>query len=66
MMLSHAGAGGDIGSIEHCQASPMATPSICVREGGQIEEKPSISTVHSVVIGTIGTEEASVDGCPSK
>lgn len=62
MMLSHAGAGGDCGRSEDCQASPMATPSICVRDGGQMEEKPSIRTDQSVVIGTIGTDEASVDG----
>lgn len=66
MMLSHAGAGGDCGRLEDGQASPMATPSICVRDGGQMEANPSMRTDHSVVIGTIGTEEASVDGCPSK
>lgn len=40
----------------------MDTPSICVRDRGQMGEKPSMSTVHKVVIGTMGTEEASVDG----
>lgn len=62
MMLSHSGAGGDLGRFEHFHASPMGIPSTCVLEGGQIGENPSISTDHKVVIGTIGTDEASVDG----
>ena len=61
-MLSHCCAGGDLGRSVHFQASPIGTPSIWVRERGQIGENPSISTDHSVVIGTIGTDEASVDG----
>lgn len=62
-MDSHGCAGGDCGMSEQGQASPMERPSICVREGGQIEDRPSIRTVQSVVMGTIGTEDARVEGC---
>lgn len=60
MMASHGAAGGDGGRTEHTQASPIAIPSTCVRDGGQIEAKPSMSTDQSVVTGMIGTEEARV------
>lgn len=62
MMLSHVCAGGDFGRSEHSQASPIDTPSIWLRDAGQMEDSPSMRTVHRVVIGTIGTEEARVDG----
>lgn len=65
-MDSHGCAGGERGRSEHGHASPMLSPSIFVREGGQIEAKPSIKIDHSVVIGTMGTDEANVDGCESK
>lgn len=62
-MLSHSCAEGDLGKSEQTQASPSDVPSICVLEGGQIEDNPSDRTDHSVVIGTMGTDEASVAGC---
>jgi len=46
------------GMIEHRQASPIEMPSICVRVDGQIGDRPSIKTDHSVGRGMIGTEEA--------
>lgn len=61
-MLSQALAGGDGGREEHGQASPIETPSTCVREGGQIAERPSIRTDQRVGIDTMGTEDARVDG----
>ena len=62
MMFSHACAGGDAGIDEHGQASPMDTPSTCVREFGQILASPLIRTVHSVGMVMMGTDEAWVDG----
>lgn len=61
-MLSHGFAGGDGGMSEHIQASPIEVPSICVLDEGQIGDSPSIKADHRVVIGTIGTEEANVEG----
>lgn len=65
-MLSQGCAGGDCGRSEHGQASPTDTPSICVREAGQIDARPSISTDQSMGRGTIGTDEASVEGWESR
>ena len=62
-MVSHGWPGGDEGIEEHGHASPIATPSICVREFGQILARPLIKTAHRVGIVIIGTEEAWVDGC---
>lgn len=45
------------------QASPRGTPLIAVREGGQIEASPFMSTFHSTGRGTMITLEAWVDGC---
>jgi hypothetical protein len=61
-MLSQGSAGGEEGIEEHDQASPSEIPSTCVREAGQIEDRPSITTDHSVGTVTIGTELARVDG----
>jgi hypothetical protein len=61
-MLSQGCAGGDWGMLEQTQASPIETPSTWVLEGGQIDANPSMRTVHNVVMGTMGTDEASVDG----
>lgn len=61
-MFSQGCPGGDWGRSEHGHASPIEALSIWVLEAGQIEDSPSIRTDHKVVIGTIGTEEASVDG----
>lgn len=62
-MLSHSLEGGDWGMAEHGQASPIDIPSNWVREDGQIDERPSISTVHKVDRGMMGTDEAMVEGC---
>lgn len=62
-MPSQGLAGGDWGKAEHLHASPRDTPSICVREGGQIPEKPSMRTDHKVGTETIGTDDARVEGC---
>lgn len=61
-MFSHGCAGGEGGKVEHGQASPIERPSTWVRDGGQMGVSPSIRTVHKVVIGTMGTDEANVDG----
>jgi hypothetical protein len=61
-MPSQGLAGGCCGKLEHLHASPIETPSICVRDGGQIAASPSISTDHNVGIDTIGTDDASVVG----
>ena len=64
-MHSH-GAGWDevaAGMVLNLQASPMGWPSMTVREAGQIGARPSMSTFQRVVRGTMGTEEAWVDGC---
>ena len=58
MMFSQGWAGGDWGIEEHGQASPIDTPSICVREAGQIVERPLMSTAQRVGIVMIGTEDA--------
>ena len=61
-MFSHCFAGGDGGMSEHTQASPIEVPSIWILDEGQIGDSPSINADHRVVMGTIGTEEAKVDG----
>jgi hypothetical protein len=48
------------------QASPRGMSLIVVREGGQIDIKPSIRTFHRTGSGTIGIEVACVEGCESK
>ena len=44
------------------QASPSETPSILVREKGQIGERPCMRTVQRVGTVMTGTEAAWVDG----
>lgn len=61
-MFSHGWPGGDDGKSEHGQASPIAAPSILVLDAGQMDDKPSMRTDHKVVMGTMGTDDASVDG----
>ena len=61
-MFSHGWVGCD-GITEQGQASPIETPSIWVRVGGQIGERPSIRTAQRVGTGITGTECAIVDGC---
>lgn len=65
-MDSHNSAGGDWGREEHGQASPMETPSTCVRDEGQMLPNPSMRTLHNVGMVTIGTDDARVVGCDSK
>jgi hypothetical protein len=48
--------------VDRGHASPRLTPSICVREAGQMGASPSMSTCQSVGMGTTGTEEAWVVG----
>ena len=62
-MFSHCWAGGDAGIVEQGQASPRGSPAMLVLVAGQILDKPSISTDHSVGSGTIGTDDACVVGC---
>lgn len=62
-MFSHANDGGDGGIDEHGHASPRETPSIAVRVDGQTLPRPSTRTDHSVGTVTIGTAEATVEGC---
>ena len=57
-MVSQSWPGGDDGIEEQGHASPIATPSICVREVGQILARPLIRTAQRVGIVIIGTEEA--------
>ena len=45
------------------QASPRGVPDMLVRVDGQMGERPLTRTPHSVGKGTIGTDEARVDGC---
>jgi hypothetical protein len=51
---------------EQGHASPMGTPSICVRVAGQMGVRLSISVFHRVGRGMMGTEEAWVVGCDSR
>jgi hypothetical protein len=52
--------------VESGHASPREVESICVREEGQIEARPSTKTCQRVGSGTIGTEDACVVGCDRK
>lgn len=65
-MVSQELAGGEEGKEEHRQASPMDIPSICVLDGGQMGDSPSIRTDQRVGMEIMGTDEASVDGCESR
>lgn len=55
-IVSHGCAGGAVGSVVQGHASPRGKPLIWVLEMDHIDAKPSVSTDHSVVIGTTGTE----------
>lgn len=61
-MVSHGWPGGDDGKAAHCQASPIGAPSILVLDAGQMDDKPSMRTDHKVVMGTMGTDDANVEG----
>lgn len=61
-MDSQGCAGGEGGIALQGHASPIDTPSICVREGGQIGERPSMRTFQRVGIKIIGTDETWVEG----
>ena len=45
-----------------CQASPSGWPAMEVRDAGQIGARPFIKTFHNVGRGTMGTEDARVEG----
>lgn len=62
-MFSQGNEGGEGGIDAHGQASPRDTPSIRVREGGHIHERPSMRTVQRVGTVMTGTEAACVVGC---
>lgn len=63
MMVSQSAAPAPaVWRDERGQASPSETPESCVLEGGQMGARPSMRMCHSVGRGTIGTEEACVDG----
>lgn len=51
---------------ERGHASPIDTPSICVRDDGQIGARDSIKKFQNVGKRTIGTEDACVLGCESR
>lgn len=59
---SHGSEVEVVGMEESGQASPRETPSITVREAGQIGARPSIRTCQRVGIGTMRTDEAWVVG----
>ncbi len=67
-MASHGAADEeeDAGMVDKGHASPSGVESICVREGGQMGDNPSINTCHRVGKGTIGTEDAWVVGWERK
>lgn len=52
----------DIGSVERGHASPREVLSSTVREAGQTGAKPSMRSVQKVGSGTIGIEDAWVEG----
>ena len=61
-MLSHGWLWGVCGIVLHGHASPRETPPIETRVDGQMGLNPSIRTSHNVGNGTIGIDEANVDG----
>lgn len=61
-MVSQGWALGEDGMEEQGHASPKGTPSICVRDVGQMLPRPSVRTFQSVGMVMIGTEEAWVEG----
>ena len=61
-MLSQGCAGGDDGRAEQRHASPIEIPSIFVRDGGHIGDRPSMRTDQRVGTIIIGTDDARVDG----
>lgn len=65
-MVSQGWAGGEGTMDLQGQASPSGVAPMQVREEGQMPARPSIRTFHRVGRATMGTEEASVEGCDSK
>ena len=65
-IVSQGWAGGDCGIDRQGQASPIEVFAITVRVEGQIGARPFTKTSQRVGRGTIGTEEARVDGCDSR
>ena len=54
--------GGELGMELHGQASPSEVLAMVVRVEGQMGERPSTRRSQRVGKGTIGTEEARVEG----
>lgn len=54
------------GMTEQGHASPREMPLMAVRDGGQMGAKPDMSTFHRVGKGTIGIDDACVDGWANK
>ncbi len=54
------------GMEEQGHAPPSETPSMAVRDGGQIGPSPVISTFQNTGRTTIGVEEACVVGCATR
>lgn len=54
------------GMEEQGQASPREVPLIAVREGGQMGANPVMRTFQRVGSGTIGIDDACVDGWASR
>lgn len=50
------------GIVEHGQASPSEMPLMAVRDWGQMGANPDMRTFQSVGSGTMGIDEACVDG----
>lgn len=55
-------AGAGCGMEEQGQASPSEIPLMAVRDWGQMGANPDMRTFQSVGSGTIGIDEACVDG----
>lgn len=60
------GFGVGWGSDWQGHASPSVTPLIVVRDEGQMDAMPSIRTFQSTGRGTMGIDEACVEGWESK
>lgn len=60
------GDAGVCGMDEQGHASPNDTPSMAVREAGQMGASPVINTFHRTGSTTMGMEEACVVGCDKR
>lgn len=64
--LGEEGGGTVWGMAEHDHASPRETPSMAVREAGQMGARPVMSRFHRTGRTTIGCDAACVEGCDNK